>query len=204
MKRRRLLQAIAASPAAAPALLAQGPGSRLGQAGTAPARIATVPAGEAATPAPRFFSPIQLETLRKLAATLMPPLNGNPGAIEAGVPEFLDFLAGSSPAARQKLYRAGLDHLEAEAKRLHAKSFPSLEDGQIDAILKPMLAPWTYDPPADPRKHFLAAARADIRAATLNSREWAAAASSAPSRRRRGGGGTVGLYWLPIDPTRPA
>src|ERR1700733_5869819 len=39
-----------------------------------------------------FFSPDQFATLRRLGEILQPPYKGYPGATEAGVPEFLDFL----------------------------------------------------------------------------------------------------------------
>src|SRR6185437_10737736 len=40
----------------------------------------------------RFFTRQQFATLRQLCEVLMPPLKGAPGAIDAGTPEFLDFL----------------------------------------------------------------------------------------------------------------
>jgi len=56
----------------------------------------------------------------------MPPMRGNPGAIECGAPEFLDFLIGASPADRQRLYRNGLDMLNAHARKQFNKSFAEL------------------------------------------------------------------------------
>src|SRR4051794_1569277 len=40
----------------------------------------------------RYFSNDQFSALAKLGTILMPPLKGNPGAVEAHAPEFLDFL----------------------------------------------------------------------------------------------------------------
>jgi hypothetical protein len=42
----------------------------------------------------RFFSEGQFATLRRLADLLLPPLNGNPGALDAQAPEFLDNSTG--------------------------------------------------------------------------------------------------------------
>ncbi|MFN7936334.1 MAG: gluconate 2-dehydrogenase subunit 3 family protein [Bryobacteraceae bacterium] len=194
MRRRRFVTALAATPAA-PGLLAQQPGSS-----NEVAKLTTVSPDAAAQTVARFFSGSQFGALKNLCQILLPAMNGNPGAGEAGAAEFLDFLIGASPAERQALYRKGLDSLDADAKRKYAKPFAELTAEQADPLLKPHLAQWTFDPPKDPMKHFLAVIRADVRTATMNSREWAAAASSG-ARRRRGGGG-VGLYWHPIDPTR--
>jgi hypothetical protein len=65
-------------------------------------------------------------------------------------------------------------------------------------VIRPMLAPWSYEGPADPRQRFLTELRADVRAATMNSKEMSQVPNA--SRRRRGGGSAP--YWLPIDPTR--
>ncbi len=65
--------------------------------------------------APSFFNPAQFAALRKLGGMLQPPLGGHPGALEAQAAEFLDFLIGVSPADRQKLYRDGLDTLNAQS-----------------------------------------------------------------------------------------
>ncbi len=45
-----------------------------------------------------FFSDRQIATLRRLSEILLPPIKGYPGALDAGTPEFLDFLIGVSPA----------------------------------------------------------------------------------------------------------
>jgi hypothetical protein len=62
-------------------------------------------------------------------------------------------------------------------------------------LLAPLREPWTFDPPADPLTRFLRAAKQDVRAATMNSREYAAAAGSSGRRSAAG----LGLYWLPLD-----
>ncbi len=216
MKRRRFLTALAAAPAA-PALLAQ---QRVQQRvqqsaeSTPPAAPAppanppglgaqnvrkievTVPDG-VAEPEARFFNAPQFAALRRLSEVLMPPLKGNPGALDCGTPEFLDFLTGASPADRQQLYKNGLDALNASARKQFGKPFAELDATQADAIIRPLLVPvpWVKDPPKDPLQHFMAAAHDDIRTATRNSREWSATSANG---RARGGGG--GLYWNPIDP----
>ncbi len=173
MKRRRFFQTVAAASVAAPALRAQQPLPKL----------ETAAAESAAEALPHFFTDRQFAALSKLAATIMPPMNGSPGAIEAKAPEFLDFLIGESPAERQQLYRQGLD-------RLVAAGFVDADAAKAASILAPLKAAWTYDPPADPLARFLRQAKADVRTATVNSREYSGA-------RRFG---AQGLYWLPLDP----
>lgn len=198
MKRRRFIQTLAAAPAvavpAAPALLAQPPaGAQTRPAEEAPKLEMATPDLAAETP-PRFFNAQQFAALRKLSGILLPPLNGMPGALEAGAPEFLDFLISVSPADRKQLYKNGLDALNAQAQKRFSKSFADLDETQAAEMLAPLRQPWTYEPPADPFARFLREAKQDVRTATINSREYATAGSSGS---RRGGG--IGQYWYPID-----
>jgi len=213
MKRRRFLQAVAAAPAAplaaqqaaAPPQAAPGarqPAGSFRGAQSAP-QLEIAAADLSAPPAaPTFFTPVQFAALRRLGNLLQPAMKGHPGALEAGAPEFLDFIVGISPVDRQKLYRDGLDALNARAKKQFQKSFADLDDRQADAIVRPQLVviAWSEDLPRDPLKHFVAQAHRDFRTATQNSREWATSGASSGRRGGRGFGGGSGLYWLPIDP----
>jgi len=193
MKRRRFIQALAATPAA-PALLAQQ--SQQAQPAPPPAEASlryTVPDAAAETVL-HFFTAQQFAALRKLSDILNPPMNGAPGALEAKAPEFLDFLLSQSAADRQQLYRNGLDGLNAQARKRFTKPFADVDASQAEALLAPLHDPWTYDTPADPVAAMLRAAKDDVRRATTNSREWNLASVTG---RTRGVGG--GLYWLPID-----
>jgi hypothetical protein len=194
------MQAIASAPAA-PVLAAQQrslpPGAAARPVQEAPAITATA-LDAVADMAPRFFNAQQFAALRKLSETLMPPLKGNPGALDTTACEFLDFLIGVSPAERQQLYRNGLDALNAQAKKQFGKSFAEVDAAQADTILKPLFVamPPNSEPPADPLRRFVAQAHTDIRTATTSSREWSVAGSAGG---RRGGGGS-NWYWYPIDP----
>ncbi len=197
MKRRRFLTAIAVAPAV-PALVAQqaapqapAPPSVGGRAGRGAAtevpKIPLVQPDEAAATTARYFSAPQLATLRKLAGQLLPPVKDNIGALDCDSVEFLDFLIGHSPAARQQIYKGGLNALNVAAQKQFGKAFGDLTGAQADTILKPLVVPvaWAYDPPKDPVKHFIFQAHQDIRTATRNSPE---------------GSGGAGLFWNPIDP----
>ena len=167
----------------------------------APALLKTTHPDLAAEPYPRFFSNQQFAVLEKLGALLMPALNGNPGALEAKAPQFLDFLISVSPSDRQKLYRDGLEQVELHAQRQFHKHFAELDRAQADSVLRPLLTvrPWPLDFPSDPLKDFVAQVHEDLRTATMNSREWAAAAEKTGRRFSRGSRSS-GLYWKPIDP----
>jgi hypothetical protein len=143
-----------------------------------------------------FFNAQQTATLRRLCALLMPPLKGFPGALDAGAPEFLDFLVGASPRPRRQLYLDGLDWLDEEAMRKFAVSFAKATDAQADALIRPWLRTWMGErPPTELHADFINQAHSDIREATTNSQGWNEAA-------RAGGYRSSGLdlYWYPVDP----
>jgi hypothetical protein len=162
---------------------------------TKPLRLgATVP-DAFASPRPKFFSTQQTATLRQLCVILMPPLKGYPGALDAGAPEFLDFLISVSPAEQQRLYRDGLDRLDREARQKFHVPFEEVTARQADALLRPHLRAWLENhPPAEPYEAFINLAHADIRTATVNSQQWDEAAM-AQGKGRQG----VGLYWYPVE-----
>jgi hypothetical protein len=212
MKRRRFVQSLLAAPAIAP--LATGQTQRPAAQPNTPARqvpqqpqeigqLAVTQPDLIAETGQRFFTADQFGALQKLAAVLMPPLKGKPGALDAHAPEFLDFLIGVSPADRQSLYRNGLDALNRAAQQQFHTTFQVLEGAQVDAIIRPLLVAryWPQEMPEDPQKNFMAQVHEDLRTATMNSREWAGEGSQAPSQSRpRRFNRSRGLYWRPIDP----
>ena len=161
----------------------------------APPIVSVVP-DAVAEPDVHFFTEQQLAALNRLSDLLMPPLNGYPGAVTAGAPDFLDFLVSASPEDIQQLYRSGLDRLNADAKKKFDTAFAKLNDKQADAIVRPGFKPWMqWHPPTEPFAHFIATAHDDIRKATMNSEAWNTAAVAAGERTPG-----VGLFWYPIDP----
>jgi hypothetical protein len=198
MKRRGFVKALAAAPAV-PAALAQQttpptPAVRTPPAGVEQPKLELAIPDDVADMQPRFFSAPQYAALRKLCETLMPRIGDTPGAIDAGAPEFLDFLISESPKDRQALYVEGLDALNSQAGERFHKLFVETDASQAAALLAPLRQQWTYDPPSDRLARFLWVAKQDVRTATVNSREYTIA--SAAQGGRRGGG--VGLYWYPL------
>ncbi|MBZ2184051.1 MAG: gluconate 2-dehydrogenase subunit 3 family protein [Bryobacter sp.] len=189
MKRRRFFQSALAAPAAGN-LLAQ----QSGPAGSELPKLEISPAEAVGEYTPRFFSAGQFASLARLAEVLMPGPEGGVGAPEAKAAEFLDFLLSQSLPERQQLYLKGLDALNAEARRKQHQSFATVSLEQANALLEPLRKPWSYEPPADLMTRFLQAAKADVRTATINSREFNAG-QSAGSRRPAG----IGLYWKAIE-----
>jgi hypothetical protein len=143
-----------------------------------------------------FFTRQQLATLRQLCEVLMPPLKSAPGAIDAGAPEFLDFLISVSPADQQQLYVDGLERMDAEARRQFGLPFAGVNLQQADALIRPWLRTWMTDhPPNDPHERFINLAHSDIRTATINSKPWSDALPADDDARME-----EGLYWYPVDP----
>ena len=142
----------------------------------------------------RFFTADQFNALKRLGDLLLPAYAGRPGAAEAGVAEFLDFLLSQSPADRQALYRGGLDSLNAGARQRHQKPFGTLSAVEAAPLLAPLKDAWEYNPPKDPLALFLREAKSDVFKATVNSREMAQAQSA--GRRRAAG---MNPYWHIID-----
>ena len=177
MKRRDLLKGAASLPTMLP-VIAQAQQNPMPPKPTA-ARTEEEPRLEAesgdatADAVPNFFTAEQFARLRELSGLILPRVGSTPGALDAGVPELLDFLIGRSPGALQKLYREGL------GRPIH---------------LAPLAEPWTYEPPRDPYARFLQQAKHDILTASVNSREWIAAVN----QRNPAVTGT-GDYWLPVE-----
>jgi hypothetical protein len=181
MQRRRFVQAIPFLYSS-PALLAQAIAKLDGAATDAVGR-----------PLPHFFSATQFATMRRLSDLILPAIGESPGALDAGAPEFLDFLVGQSPLPARVVYLSGLDVLSAHATAKYSKAFAGLDDTQADALLAPLHEPWTWQEPTEPVALFLRHAKNDILTATMNSREWIAA-----TQRNRGSAGN-GTYWLPPE-----
>ncbi len=208
MKRRTFLSTVAVTPVIAAPVLAQTPvqqppaptpaaptapsGPPLQQqpppAATEAVRLEPVGHDAAGETVPHFFTAVELATLSRLSDVLMPALNGRPGALDAGVPDFLDFLVGQSPAERQAIYRKGLAGLEQQAHARFKKAFAALDTPQVDTLLAPLRQPWTFIPPADPVARVLREAKADVRTATMNSRQWNAPGAASGGRRAGGMG----------------
>src|SRR5438093_12306672 len=73
---------------------------------------------------PRFFSADEYATVERLAELIIPS-DGSPGAREAGVSEFIDFMVASDPGVQYR-FRYGLTWLDAHGERVHGRPFRAL------------------------------------------------------------------------------
>ena len=89
-----------------------------------------------ATYTPRFFSADEYATLARLTEIILPRDDG-PGAREAGVSEFVDFMVASNPKI-QYPFRYGLTWLDAHARALHAAVFRELDPARQTELLEPL------------------------------------------------------------------
>jgi hypothetical protein len=110
---------------------------------------------ENAVPRPMMLNERQRATLRRLAQEIVP------GSESSGAPDFLEFLAASSPPAAQKQFAGGLDELERSAQRRYNRPFADLEAADAPTLLGPLRQPWTYQP-ADPPTAFLRQVKSDL------------------------------------------
>ena len=197
MRRRNLLRGAVLAPAAValpPAMpAAAAPQSAAAPAEPTDAKVVVNAPSLAGNPRPAFFDALELAALRALANTLVPAFNGMPGAVEAGVPEFFDFVIGESPATRQQLWRSGLYELDAQSMRAFGGRFASLTPEQANRVLEPLKTKWTFYGPTEPFAKFLWEARSDMLQATLNSREYAEANTG------RRAAAASNYYWRSLD-----
>ena len=84
---------------------------------------------------PLFFSAAEYQTLEVLTEMII-PADESPGAKDAGVSEFIDFMAAHGEEEIQRSMRDGFRWLDARAKRTHGDFFVKLSPEQQIAILK--------------------------------------------------------------------
>ena len=94
-------------------------------------------AGRAQTPATKTYLTSAHGSVVSAAAERILPRTDTPGAIDVGVPAFIDRFYGEfmNPADRQLLVTA-LDEIERAARTAHDASFAALTAAQQDAVLR--------------------------------------------------------------------
>ena len=92
---------------------------------------------------PHFFKPDEFETVEILTEMII-PTDDKPGAKEAQVANYIDFVVFSAAEFEPSLQREwneGLAWLERESKRLHGKSFRQLDAGDREKLMMDMSLP---------------------------------------------------------------
>jgi gluconate 2-dehydrogenase gamma chain len=82
-----------------------------------------------------FFNDDDAATIAALSERLMPGTPDKPGAIEAGVLNYIDLALAGAYADQQDFYRRGLAALEAYCRTAHGKPFTQLAAVQQDDVM---------------------------------------------------------------------
>lgn len=85
---------------------------------------------------PEFFSDAEYAMVERLADLIIPS-DGTPGAKEAGVAEFIDFMVANDPEP-QYAFRTGLAWLNAHSEQSAGKRFVELTPEQQISLLEPL------------------------------------------------------------------
>ncbi len=102
--------------------------------------------------APQFFSSEEYAILERLTDLIIPN-DGTPGAQEAGVSEFIDFMVSNDPEIQYR-FRFGLAWIDTHARWLQGKSFLELPAGQQTEILEHLAYKDKYRPREDDGRAF--------------------------------------------------
>lgn len=94
--------------------------------------------------APSFFSTEELSTIAILCDIILPPSKDHGGAIEAKVPEFIEFIVKDLPM-HQLPIQGGLMWLNGESHKRYEKAFSGLDANQQISIIDDIAYP-------DPKK----------------------------------------------------
>lgn len=92
------------------------------------------------TYAPKFFTPAEWKTVRVLSDMVIPRDERSGGAVDAGVPEFMDFTMTDRPRYQQRM-RDGLAWIDGESNRRFGKPFADATTPQREAILNDIAWP---------------------------------------------------------------
>jgi gluconate 2-dehydrogenase gamma chain len=82
-----------------------------------------------------FFNDDDTRTITALTERLMPGAPGTPGAIDAGVTNYIDLSLAGFYEDQQYFYRAGLTQLDAHCKQAYGKEFRRLTAEQQDETI---------------------------------------------------------------------
>lgn len=101
---------------------------------------------------PQFFSASEYANVERLADMIIPS-DGTPGAKDAGVAEFIDFMVWSDPSVQYR-FRYGLVWLDAQSERLAGKPFRDLAGDRQNEFLRHLAYKAEYRPGEDDGQQF--------------------------------------------------
>jgi hypothetical protein len=94
------------------------------------------PGPRPATYTPQFFTAAEFAVITRLTELII-PTDETPGAREAGVSEFVDFMTAHDAGVQSKM-RAGVAWLDERARRDHSRPFLDLDDARQTGLLEPL------------------------------------------------------------------
>ena len=104
---------------------------------------------------PLFFSASEYAMVECLTEIIIPS-DTTPGAKEAGVAEFVDFMVAHDPEQQYPM-RLGMSWLNAHCERLLGKTFMALPEAQQVSVLEPLAYKAKYREGEEDGRKFLAA-----------------------------------------------
>jgi gluconate 2-dehydrogenase gamma chain len=132
MNRRSLLKMLSAAPVAASFALTDAEAQEAHHLAETARQVAQK-TGVAYTP--KFFTAAEYQTVRVLSDLIIPADERSGGAIDAGVPEFMDFTMIDQPT-RQVAMRGGLAWLDLECQKRFDKTFVGATNDQRQSVLR--------------------------------------------------------------------
>jgi hypothetical protein len=143
ISRRTLLRVIAATPVASSLSTTRTAAQTEPHAHPPPARPAQTTEKSAYTP--KFFTAHEYATVALLADLIIPADDRSGGAVDAGVPEFIDFTMTDQPA-NQVGMRGGLAWLDMECQRRFDRTFVDCTEANRTAVLDDVAWPGRAKP----------------------------------------------------------
>ena len=101
---------------------------------------------------PQFFTPEEYALVGQLTEIIIPK-DESPGAKEAGVSEFVDFMAASDPSIQQP-FRVGLRRLNDQSRKEQGTDFARLAAEQQETLLRTLAYRDHYVPGQDAGQQF--------------------------------------------------
>ncbi len=110
----------------------------------------------------QFFDAMQRKTLDALTETIIPTDDHSPGAVAAGVSEYIDAIVADAPQDKKQLWSNGLVSVNTLARNGYGKAFEDCSPEEQYAVVAEMAG--NEDDAASPQQQFFAS----LKRATIN------------------------------------
>jgi hypothetical protein len=89
---------------------------------------------------PRYFTTVEMRLLGVLSEVIIPTDEHSPGAISAGVPEYIDTIVGAGSEQLKQAWSRGLAAIDAIARASHGELFAACTPEQQIGVLQVLAA----------------------------------------------------------------